>query len=134
VNSGGSKKDCEGPVSCAFREKRNGLEPSPAELRARKFIYLPLKSKALDCRERIGRRGPSLIGDYCGSKVSVNSRSSGNYFANRITPAVAEMKKCARNIPEARLIKYNACITRRDGMQDKCDALSRKALKKCCWK
>ncbi|XP_011500350.1 PREDICTED: uncharacterized protein LOC105364177 [Ceratosolen solmsi marchali] len=132
VNSEAPKKNCapsnprlcklECPLACSSRERRNGLEPTFAELRGKKFLYLPVKSS------RCHNVGPILYDST--STSSINSTNSG-YYANRITPVVAEMKRCARNIPEARLIKYNACITRKDGMQDNCDPLTRRALKKC---
>lgn len=39
---------------------------------------------------------------------------------------------CARHIPDHRLIKYVACKSRHNGLQDECDPISEEALRTCC--
>lgn len=108
--------------------RRNGLDPTPGELRGqRKFEYLPRKSKIPEYKGRCANVKSIAISDHL-SSPSTASKYSG-YGRSRRNPDLRE--NCPRNIPEARLNKYSACISRKNGLQDKCDAVSQNALKSC---
>ena len=112
--------------------RRNGLDPTPAELRGeRKFEYLPLKSNIPEYNtSKSGKCGkPIVLSDH----MSNGSAHLGSKFRRNtdVYPGGMMKKNCPANIPEERLNKYDTCINRRNGLQDKCDAVSKNALKSC---
>ncbi|XP_023248285.1 uncharacterized protein LOC106643405 [Copidosoma floridanum] len=108
-------------------KRRNGLDPTNSELRGvKKFEYVPLKSKIPDYRD--GCKGRSeAVADH------PSRNDGGRKLDSRSMPVIAGLRQdCAKNLPRDRLVKYKACVNRRDGLQDTCDPMARDALKKCC--
>lgn len=117
-------KETNDVYSCG---RRNGLDPTPGELRGlKKFEYLPRKSKIPEYKGACANVKSLAISDHL-SSASTASKYSG--YRSRRNSGLRE--DCPKNIPEARLNKYSACTSRRNGLQDKCDAVSRNALRSC---
>ncbi|OXU31827.1 hypothetical protein TSAR_004055 [Trichomalopsis sarcophagae] len=118
------KEEAKDVYTCG---RRNGLDPTPGELRGlRKFEYLPKKSKIPEYKGGCANVKSIAISDHL-SSASTASKYSG--YGSRRNSGMKEAV-CPRNIPEARLNKYRACASRKNGLQDKCDAHSKESSDK----
>ena len=110
--------------------RRNGLDPTHSELRGqRKFEYLPRSSKIPDYKGAKCRTGGLVLSDH----LSTSSAGSGLSCRKRVgLPVPPPKPACPKNIPAARLAKYTACISKNNGLQDRCDSVAKYALKTCC--
>ncbi|KAL7295857.1 hypothetical protein TKK_0010902 [Trichogramma kaykai] len=116
-------------LSCG---RRNGLDPTFRECRGmKKFQYLPLKPTI----------GPALSNSSnCANKMFALSDSSSTlaskpacFRSRQDSPVISGLREnCLKNIPRQRLIKYNSCINRNNGLQDRCDPVTKHAISKCC--
>lgn len=74
-------------------------------------------------------QGPKKNAPVCNKFVDASPKwvKRGPYLTDAGVP-----EDCARNIPDERLIKYVATVSRHNGLQDHVDPISENALKSCC--
>lgn len=127
------------PYQCQLVEddcqRRNGLDSmEPRGLK--KFACTPAKFKVAAIAptprndDRCAKIKPIYLSDNLSSKGSNSCLKAPRLITTPMIPGLRE--SCAKSLPEERLIKYKACLRRRNGLQDECDPLTRKVLKKCC--
>ena len=116
-------------------ERRNGLEPDFKPISGlKKFEYLPCKpigAEASKARPKCAGRQQMALSD----NVSLGSVHSKPHFpptcrANSESP-IREQRSLLKSFPRERLIKYNACARKNNGLQDQCDAVVKRAMKEC---